>query len=33
MENLESARIEEEMAFDAKQIAIDLGIYAANVIA
>ena len=27
MENLESDRIEEEMAFDAKQIAPDLGIY------
>jgi len=33
MENLESDRIEEEMAFDAKKIAADLGIYAANVIA
>jgi hypothetical protein len=33
MENMESDRIEEEMAFDAKQIAADLGIYAANVIA
>jgi hypothetical protein len=28
MENLKSDRIEEEMAFDAKQIAPDLGIYA-----
>ena len=33
MENLESEVIEEETAFDAKQIAADLGIYAANVIA
>jgi len=33
MENLESDRIEVEMAFDAKQNAPDLGIFAANVIA
>jgi hypothetical protein len=33
MENLESDRIEEEMAFDAGQIAADLGIYATKMIA
>jgi hypothetical protein len=33
MENLESDMIEEEMAFNAKQIAPDLGIYAADAIA
>jgi hypothetical protein len=33
MENVESDRIEGEMAFDCKQVAADLGLYAASVIA
>jgi hypothetical protein len=33
MENVESDRIEGEMAFDCKQVAADMGVYAASVIA
>jgi hypothetical protein len=33
MENVESDRIEGEMAFDCKQVAADLGVYGASVIA
>lgn len=33
MENVESERVEGELAFDCKQVAADLGVYAANVIA